>query len=146
MPTPDGIADDDWREVEDLAWSVADATLGDDEALYADAVNQLLARLRELESRYGPLPSILATMADFTDDAREAVRLLENAYFVAEQRNDTRNMTYIASSIAQRYVEDLSDFAKGRSWVDLLRQCLERFPDQHELEVLAELEERLGRG
>ena len=106
-------------------------------------MNRLMAHLAELQSRYGPLPSILATMGDFTDDDREAVRLLESAYLAAEQRDDARNMTYIASSIAQRFVEELSDVAQGRIWTERLRRCLERFRDETEAEVLAELEEHL---
>jgi hypothetical protein len=123
---------------------VAEASFTTDAASYVSAVDDLLTRLRMLQSRYGPLPSILATMADYTEDDGEAIHLLENAYFVAEQREDTRNMTYIASSIAQRYVEDLSDLVKGRVWTNLLRQCLVHFPEATELDVLAELEARLG--
>ena len=145
MTTTDGIAAGDWKEVEGLARAVAEAAFGDDTVLYTHAVDELFGRLRILESRYGPLPSILATMADYTKDDREALDLLENAFFVSEHRNDAANMTYIASSIAQRYVEDLCDLAKGKEWVDRLRRCLLAFPDHTEREVLAELDARLDR-
>lgn len=145
MPTPDGIADADWNEIEDLSREVAEAAISDDSFRYANAVNEMLKQLGVLQSRYGALPSILATMADYTEDDHNAIRLLENAFFVAEQRGDARNMTYISSSIAQRYFEDLSDFASGRIWTDVLRQCLVRFPDETEFKVLAELEARLER-
>ena len=88
MTTSDGIADKDWAEVEDLARLVAEATFRNDDHLYASAVDELLTQLRILQSRYGSLPSILATMADYTEDDREAIRLLENAYFVADQLHD----------------------------------------------------------
>ncbi len=146
MPTPDGIADADWNEIEQLARAVAEAAITDDSLLYASAVDELQKRLAKLQSRYGPLPSILATMADFTENDRDAIHMLETAFFAAKERDDTRNMTYIASSIAQRYVEDLSDLASGQDWVDVLRRCLVSFPDETEFKVLAELEAQLSRG
>jgi hypothetical protein len=54
-------------------------------------------------------------------------------------------MTYIASSIAQRYIEDLSDVPRGREWTDVLRRCLALFPDETEVAALAKLEARLER-
>ena len=143
MATPDGISDDDWNGIEDLARDAANATLSGDDLWYAATVEQLLGRLRILESKYGRRPSILATTADYLDDHREAVHLLETAYLLAERLDDAANMTYIASSLAQRYVDDLSDLASGRKWVDRLRRCLVRFPDDSECEVLRDLEARI---
>ncbi len=145
MATPDGISQHDWEEVKTDARAVVDAASTDDDALYVRAVSVLMDRLRMLQRHYGPLPSILATMADYTDDAAEAIHLLEDAYSLAEQRNDAKNMTFIASSIAQRYVEDLGDIKAGKKWTEILRRCLRVFPDAGESAVLAELEERLER-
>jgi hypothetical protein len=144
MATSDGIADDDWKNVEVLAAAVADATSETESPERRTALERLMCYLDELKSRYGPRPSILATVADFSNDNGEAIRLLESVYHGAEQSRDARNMTFIASSLAQRYVEDLSDFANGRLWVDRLRQCLKSYPDSTELEVLSDLETRLS--
>lgn len=144
MTTPDGIATEDWAGIEALARAVVEASGEGSTIAYVEAVEELRERLRLLESRYGPLPSILATIADYTEDDDEAIHLLKNAYFIAEQRHDVQNMTYIASSIAQRYVEDLHDLLEGRSWANVLRQCLKSFPDASEFELLSELEARLN--
>lgn len=140
--TPDGITTEDWDEIEALARSVAEATFSDD-ALYKAAVGEVLRKLRELENTYGPLPSILSTRADYVADDGEAIKLLKEAYRLAESRKDAANMTYIASSIAQRFVDDLADMKEGQLWTDRLRACLKVFPDDDELEVLRDLEARL---
>ena len=63
--TPDGISADDWDQVHELALAIVNA---EEEVEGADHRNRLLKYLRELRSKYGELPSILATEADYVLD------------------------------------------------------------------------------
>jgi hypothetical protein len=66
MGTTDGIADSDWEHVKDLVTRLCGAVEGSKEEETSE--RDLMAYLDELEDKYGPLPSILATRADFLLD------------------------------------------------------------------------------
>ena len=59
--TSDGISDDDWEIVHELAVAIVNA---ETDGQSARSTSRLLAFLDELEARYGSLPSILATRAE----------------------------------------------------------------------------------
>ena len=110
MATSDGISTDDWDAVHDLALKIANAEAGANANVYT---NQLLHYLDELEVKYGVLPSILATRADYVEDRAEAGRLLRQAYLVAEAAHDTSNMKEIADSLKELHLEDMDDGGQG---------------------------------
>jgi hypothetical protein len=83
MSTLDGIDANDWEAVQDLAIDVVNAP--DHEK--TNVRQLLLDYLDTLEARYGTLPSILATRADYLeDDDPKREQLLLRAYELAESR------------------------------------------------------------
>ena len=71
--TSDGISDADWDVVHALAVEIVNAS--ESEAAVRTTA-ALLCHLDTLEQKYGALPSILATRADYVEDAGERLRLL----------------------------------------------------------------------
>jgi hypothetical protein len=123
MATSDGIGSAEWDVVHELAVKIVNAP---DVEKSRDR-QQLLAYLAELEGKYGPLPSILATRADYidTDDpARQA--LLLRAHATANARGDTAYLLSSAQSLAELFLE------KGRlreadQWLTQMREHLNQF-------------------
>jgi len=123
MQTPDGISSEDWDLVHELAIEIVNATKEDEEAAYR---RRLLDYLDELEAKYGALPSILATRADYVDvdDVPSRLDLLLRSYSSAVTRGDVRNQLYVALSLAALYVDELEDVAQGRQWLARAREHL----------------------
>jgi hypothetical protein len=67
MATPDGITTEDWDRVHDLALEVVNLSAEGDEAGSDAAKIQLRELLDDLQEKYGPLPSLLATRADYVE-------------------------------------------------------------------------------
>lgn len=103
MATSDGISTADWEVVHDLALKIANAEAESDTNVYK---KQLMLYLDELEAKYGVLPSILATRADYVEDRAEAGALLRQAYTIAAAARDTLNMKEIAESLKELQLED----------------------------------------
>jgi hypothetical protein len=139
--TPDGIATEDWDRVHELAADIVNASAAEDEAAGAAVSGRLLEWLEELLRRYGPLPSILATRADYVGSNAEREYLLLAAYEQAEQRGDRRNLAWVASSLAGLYVEELRDVAEGQRWLGRLARHVQACPEANEADELARLTE-----
>ncbi len=115
MTTSDGISSEDWDLLHELALEVVNAEPGAEEDLCR---RRLLDYLDGLESKYGPLPSILATRADYlVDDIPGRLALFSRAYALAAEAGDARNQLHIASSLAVIYIEELEDAAEGSKWL-----------------------------
>jgi len=82
--TPDGISTDDWDRVHEAAIEIVNASAIEDDVLCAHHTERLFDILSELEGRYGRIPGILATRADFADDPTMAIALHEEAVSVAK--------------------------------------------------------------
>ncbi len=130
--TPDGISAADWDKITELAADIANATSSDDELLISEYTRQILLLLEQMEEKYGALPSILATRADYIDDQFESLRLLTRAFDIAATRKDSKNCTFVASSISRIYIEDLLDIKIGKEWLGKLKACLEKYSDETE--------------
>lgn len=98
MATSDGISTEDRDAVHDLALKIANAGAEAETNVYT---KHLLQYLDRLETKYGLLPSILATRADYVEDPAEAEALLRQAYMVAEAAHDTYSMDEIAESLKE---------------------------------------------
>jgi hypothetical protein len=111
--TSDGISQQDWDLVHELAVDVVNAA-DDDRDQHR---HHLLQYLDELEVRYGPRPSILATRADYLDD-NDPLReeLLRNAHALAESIGDERNLLYVAESLVELYLEK-KQLAQADTWL-----------------------------
>jgi hypothetical protein len=145
MPTPDGISDADWEVVRDLAADVVNNS--EDEPTAAGLRQRLLYHLASFEAKYGVLPSILATRADYIaeDDLEGRLALLLRAHSLAATRGDYRNLLYTASSLASLYLETLRDAQRGREWLQSARGLLTLLEDKSEIDELARLEVVLRR-
>jgi hypothetical protein len=80
---------------------VANASMQDDDVLSDAKTEEMLCYLRELRFRHGDLPSILGTLADYTDD--EVERYDPYARGVAEARRlaDGKNLVILLESILE---------------------------------------------
>ena len=137
--TPDGISREDWAHVHQCAVDVANAGLADDDAASQASTSELLQVLARLEHRYGALPSILATRADYIEDVPSRLTLYQAAYEAASARGDARNLVWIASSLADLYVDELREPLRGGEWLERLETHLEKHDDPDERDVLERL-------
>lgn len=124
MATPDGISTQDWDMVHELAVDIVNTDGDEHEKLKV----RLLNLLEQLEEKYGELPSILATWADYTDDLGRKEQLLTRAYVLAEARHDSLNELELAHSLAELYIENFKDAKEGSNWL----ACIRRHSDQRQ--------------
>jgi hypothetical protein len=124
--TSDGITREDWESVTDLATDIGNSSTPTQRAL---ALAHLLRFLDTLEAKYGLCPSILATRADFIDDARAKESLFKDAYLLAEPRDDKVLTLDIAHSLASLYIDDIGDVTRGDEWLRRLKMHLDETPD-----------------
>jgi hypothetical protein len=135
--TSDGIVDDDWDRIRELAVDVVNASADGDDSVER---TRLFEGLDRLEQVYGRLPSIVATRGDFTESPAERVELLREAFELATRRGDAINEVHIADSLARTYVEDLRDRDNGRLWLDVLARCLRLAGDEIDISGYEALE------
>lgn len=132
LTTSDGIARCDWDQVGILATEIANAAIAENAQRETTARSRLLSLLETLRRKYGERPSILATQADYVDALPDKITLLEKAFCLARETSDSRNMTFIAHSLAQLHVEECQDVAGGRVWLSTLATCLAAYSEQYE--------------
>jgi len=117
MATSDGISAEDWVVVHELAVEIVNAPDGESSA----SRKKLMDYLDTLECRYGPLPSILATRADYLpDDDPAKTELLLSAYRAAQASGDCKNQLLVAGSLADLYLERGELFDASR-WLERMR-------------------------
>jgi len=139
--TSDGISSKDWEEVHELVLAVVNAS-DDEDGRHRE---QLFAYLRKLTSKYGELPSILATQADYVDDSSECERLFLRAFDLAQTRGDRSNVLEISLSLANHYSRDLCRLGEASRWLEIANAYLgpdsdmDRFEYQHIEEAIARL-------
>jgi hypothetical protein len=127
LPTPDGITSEDWDAVHALAVDLFNASKDEEPVLRS----RLLRCLDALEARYGPLPSILATRADFLDADHPARKeLLLRAHTAAESTGDQLNLLETAHSLAELCLER-SDVNEARRWLETMKRYLDERPDSY---------------
>ena len=137
--TTDGIATDDWARVKACAVELFYALDSDQEM---ECRLQLLHCLDELETKYGALPSIVATRTDFTKDTSSREALLLRAYSLARALGDGSNALHVAHALATLYINDLTRCIEASRWlVRLNKHILEQQDAWH----AAELERLLDR-
>lgn len=81
----------------------------------------MLKYLQWLENKYGQLPSILATRADYISGNREKERLFLHAYRLSKERKDIFNQAEIAHSLADLYIEKCVWYQGGHKWLKKLK-------------------------
>tara|TARA_B100001105_G_C22321808_1_gene412877 strand:+ start:456 stop:947 length:492 start_codon:yes stop_codon:yes gene_type:complete len=126
--TSDGISLSDWEKVEDLAIEFTNVTLSDsDNSVFREKLTRLLT---DLEDKYGRLPSLLATEADFILDKKRALSLLKEAYVCALELNDEQNLSYISSSIVEFY-NDENNIKLIAFWLEIFKKHLINHNDDY---------------
>lgn len=143
MATSDGIEASDWEAIGDLAVAVANRSgAGDDASLDR---KRLLRALDKLEKKYGRLPSILSTRADYVDDPGFSLSLLKEAYVTADERSDVKNKAFISSTLSEMYLETFQRKDLARFWLGLFTTDLESYSEDEYLQKLrAELADCLS--
>lgn len=81
----------------------------------------------------------LATRADYVEDVPSRLTLYQAAYEAASARGDARNFVWIASSLAEMYVDELREPLRGGEWLERLETHLEKHDDPDERDVLERL-------
>jgi hypothetical protein len=123
--TPDGIATEDWDRVHELALQVVNKSTEGDEAASDAASLRLRELLDELQEKYGALPSLLATRADYVASPEEREYWLLAAYEQAQQRKDEKNLVWVAGSLASFHLDEAPDLVKGAQWLESFEQHLQ---------------------
>jgi hypothetical protein len=134
--TSDGISRKDWDVVHELAVDIVNASAKEDDAMVRIYKQRLFKYLDDLETKYGLLPSILDTRADFTDDSRISLNLHSQAYMLGTAYHDIRSQRsqlYIAFSIAELYVEDFQDVKEGQKWLNIVKKHLKQGSDDFDV-------------
>lgn len=127
MATSDGISDSDWESIMSSAEAVADLTGRDLDAGFAR--RKLIIELEKLEQKYGRLPSILSTRADYIDDSKNKLSLLKEAYATADETLDFKNKVFISSSIIELYLELPEKKALAQHWLEKFKQDLDNYAE-----------------
>jgi hypothetical protein len=142
MPTSDGVTDADWDVIMTLAENVVHQTgLDLDPSL---AKKRISLALNKLENKYGRLPSILSTKADYVDDFGERLSLLKEGYVTADEILDIKNKVFISSSIAELYIE-VKNKQLAKYWIAKMKADLEGFPgDEYFQNLYLELQEMVN--
>jgi len=127
MTTSDGISAEDWDIVHQLAVDIVNSTEEESDRCRA----RLFEYLDKLVEKYGELPSILATRADFLprSEVERQEDLLKRSYALASALHDARNKLYAAHSLAALYIDELRNSDEGTRWLDRLRQELNQGDD-----------------
>jgi|ERR1041384_737323 hypothetical protein len=99
--TPGGIPVSEWDRVHELAVEVANASMQDDDVVSDAKTEEMLCYLRELRVRHGDLPSILGTLADYTDDELERYDLYARGVAEARRLSDGKNLMILLESILE---------------------------------------------
>jgi hypothetical protein len=113
--TSDGISTADWDGVHERALNVVNAR--DDDALADHYRLELLEFLDSLDRKYGELPSLLATRADYVEDPRESERLLFRAYDRSLTIADEKNALLVALSLVSFYANELRLIKRAEEWL-----------------------------
>jgi hypothetical protein len=130
--TPDGISTEDWDRVHELALEVVNSSAEGDDSASGAASLRLRELLDHLQEKYGPLPSLLATRADYVEGSEEREYWLLAAYQQAHDRGDSKNSVWIAASLAAFHLEEVPDVTKGAQWLECLEGHLQSFADSSE--------------
>jgi hypothetical protein len=141
---PDGISTQDWDTVHELALEIANSSSRGDSPASKGATAQLLSFLDVLEGRYGSLPSILGTRADYVAMHGERGRWLLAVYREAERRSDRRNLAWLAASLAGFYIEQRPRVSEGLRWLRLLEGHVQACPEAGERKEYERLKARVG--
>ena len=114
--TSDGISAEDWDHVHQLVLEIVNS---EDDANEGTSRERLFVYLDDLTKKYGELPSICATRADYVEQPSESERLLLRAFDLAIGRSDESNLRSISLSLANLYARELPDVVAAARWLEI---------------------------
>ena len=138
--TSDGISDEDWNDVHELAVEIVNHSAVDDHAAEGRARALLVELLDRLDQKYGKRPSLLATRADYVESPNERERLLLSAFSEAERIKDSGNRMLVAESLASLYLEELHNLDQGARWLGVWRHELGDDPERRDRDEVPRFE------
>jgi hypothetical protein len=138
------FTESEWQRVNDVATSLTNAILEDDDVLKDSLFAELSAVLEELRGRYGNHPVLLETEADFCDDPLLQRDMYESA--IESAKSNALPTFTIRLSLAKVLLGDFNDPMEAavelkacepelateadewdtREWSQLMKQCTER--------------------
>ena len=130
------LTDEEWEKISDTICDVANEVYSEDVLLY---------QLKRLRLKHGELPILLSTEADFIDSIEDRLSLYKKAVDLSLQAVDVSCLTQSAESLAEIYIEKLSDYENGSIWVGKLKEYVALYGDEHILSSLGDLEAGLKR-
>jgi hypothetical protein len=139
MVTTDGITTDDWARVKACAVELLHALDSDQEV---ECRFHLLQCLNELETKYGALPSLVATRADFIEESNKNEAFLLRAYALARALGDRGSALQVAHSLASLYIDDLTKCIEASRWLLRLNKHIIEQQDEEYARELERLVER----
>jgi hypothetical protein len=142
MSTSDNISSQDWEAVHECVLRIVNSSEDESGPQYPKDLSALLDTLHRLSIKYGPKPSIIATLGDFTESIAMKALLYQSAYQLATIEGDAANQFMIALDLAEMYMEDWKDHELAFSW--LKKAQTSKTDDIDDLAKLDELERLLG--
>lgn len=115
--TEDGISVADWNQVHQLAVDVVNASAVSDQPRTARAQRAMHALLRRLIVKYGELPSLLGTKADYTASLSKRISLYQRAYETALHRKSAYQAFQSAIDLARCEHERGSPTETVKCWL-----------------------------
>jgi len=125
------FTEDEWFEISEACRAVVNATFAEDEVLCASFMEELRLLMASFRVRYGDLPILWETEADFELDPAQQVRLYERATLAAS--GTAWPTLSIRLALARVLLEDLHQPKRA------LRELL---ACQHEMNEWADAQER----
>ncbi len=127
------IQAEEWKKIRDLASAVSRAAKDDNYPLSHIHCRTLIDFLDSLQDKYGPLPRILATKADYMEDDEIRLCLYEKAFEISETEHNHMECVFIADSLILLYLEDIDvpNYEMAHRWLKRMEFSLRNCPDEH---------------
>lgn len=106
---------------------------------------KLVSLINRLRLKYGDLPVLLSTKADFIDDFDERILLYEKTIELAEEPEDTAYIIQSVESLVEIYVYELRDYEKGAKWLTELERLTKIHGEEYIIYSLSDMRADLRR-
>lgn len=131
-----------YEKVHGYALAITNAVLADDASLADSLYQQLLAYHEEMEKAGSSHPFLVETLADYTDNDREALRFYQQVLAMLRERRKVEPIQTILVAMAERWLELGNDEQADACLRDASTEALSR----GDSETLKEIDELRDRG